>query len=75
MLESRVLGWKLPTIKGGEANFINEAGLYRLIFRSNKPKANEFATWVCEVVLPAIRKHGHFGTVLRQRPPEHHETN
>ena len=31
---------------GGEqsANFINEAGLYRLIFRSNKPKAEEFST-------------------------------
>jgi prophage antirepressor-like protein len=55
---------KLTTIKGErDANFINEAGLYRLIFRSNKPKAEEFANWVCEEVLPQIRKNGYFGKV------------
>lgn len=56
--------WKLHT-PGGEqdAIFINEAGLYRLIFRSNKPKAEEFANWVCEEVLPQIRKNGYFGKV------------
>ncbi len=43
--------------------FINEAALYKLIFRSNKPKAEEFANWVCEEVLPTIRKHGFFGNV------------
>ncbi len=50
---------------GGEqnTNFINEAGLYRLIFRSNKPKAEQFADWVYEEVLPAIRKHGFFGAL------------
>jgi len=33
----------LITIKGErDAYFINEAGLYHLIFRSNKPKAKEF---------------------------------
>jgi prophage antirepressor-like protein len=50
---------------GGEqsANFINEAGLYHLIFRSNKPKAKEFANWVCETVLPEIRKTGFFGAI------------
>ena len=50
---------------GGEQDtvFINEAGLYHLIFRSNKPKAKEFANWVCETVLPEIRKTGFFGTL------------
>jgi prophage antirepressor-like protein len=50
---------------GGEqnVNFINEAGLYFLIFRSNKPNAKEFASWVCEEVLPQIRKHGFYGTL------------
>jgi prophage antirepressor-like protein len=43
--------------------FINEPGLYRLAFRSNKPKADEFTNWVCEVVLPEIRKTGSFGTL------------
>jgi len=63
--------WKLQTPSaengrgGGEqdAVFINEAGLYHLIFRSNKPKAKEFANWVCETVLPEIRKTGFFGAI------------
>jgi len=54
----------LMTIKGErDAYFINEADLYHLIFRSNKPKAKEFANWVCETVLPEIRKTGFFGTI------------
>lgn len=54
----------LITIKGErDAYFINEAGLYHLIFRSNKPKAKDFANWVCETVLPEIRKTGFFGTI------------
>lgn len=55
---------KLTTIKGErEANFINEPGLYQLIFRSNKPKAVEFSNWVCAEVLPTIRKNGFFGVI------------
>lgn len=55
---------KLTTIKGErDAYFINEAGLYHLIFRSNKPKAKDFANWVCETVLPEIRRTGFFGTI------------
>lgn len=54
----------LRTISGEkEALFVSEAGAYQLIFRSNKPKAQEFAEWVCEDVLPAIRKRGYFGRV------------
>lgn len=54
----------LMVIKGErEAIFINEAGLYHLIFRSNKPKAKDFANWVCETVLPEIRKTGFFGAI------------
>ena len=67
-LENMPFNWltmrKLRTVTGEkDTTMINEAGLYRLIFRSTKPKAIEFATWVCEVVLPSIRKNGHFGTV------------
>ena len=46
-----------------ETVFVNEAGVYKLIFRSDKPKAEEFANWVCEEVLPQIRKHGFFGVI------------
>lgn len=64
MPEKCKLMLKLRTSFGEkDTNFINEAGLYRLIFRSNKPKAEQFADWVYEEVLPAIRKHGFFGTL------------
>lgn len=36
--------------------FINEVGLYQLIFKSKLPKAEEFQKWVFEDVLPSIRK-------------------
>ncbi|OFA17010.1 hypothetical protein A4U49_04310 [Acidithiobacillus ferrivorans] len=39
---------------------INEANLYRLILRSHMPNAERFSDWVCEEVLPAIRKTGHY---------------
>ncbi len=67
-LENMPKNWfmviNLIAIKGErEAYFINEADLYHLIFRSNKPKAKDFANWVCETVLPEIRKTGFFGTL------------
>jgi prophage antirepressor-like protein len=37
---------------------VNEAGLYLLAFRSTKPEAERFQRWVCEEVLPAIRRQG-----------------
>lgn len=48
--------------RGGkqEANFVNESGLYALIFGSNKPKARRFKRWVTAEVLPALRKSGEF---------------
>jgi prophage antirepressor-like protein len=52
---------KLTTSFGEkETNFINEAGLFNLVFRSNKPNAKEFANFVCSEVLPSIRKHGFY---------------
>lgn len=39
---------------------INESGLYRLIFRSNKKDAQRFQDWVFEEVLPQIRKTGRY---------------
>ena len=40
--------------------FVNESGIYSLIFRSNKPEARMFRKWVTNEVLPQIRKNGHF---------------
>lgn len=42
--------------------FINESGLYSLIFSSNLPQAEYFREWVTSEVLPSIRKNGMFIT-------------
>ena len=39
-------------------NVVNEPGLYRLIFRSNRPEAEQFKHWVFHEVLMDIHKHG-----------------
>jgi len=46
----------------GESNIINEAGLYNVILRSDKPEAKAFKRWVTHEVLPSIRKHGAYMT-------------
>jgi prophage antirepressor-like protein len=43
-----------------QLTFISEGNLYRLIIKSNKPEAEPFETWVCDVVLPSIRKTGRY---------------
>lgn len=45
-----------------EMTVINEAGLYSLIMRSNKPEAKRFKRWVTHEVLPEIRKNGYYST-------------
>lgn len=46
----------------GEANVVNEPGLYTLILGSRKPEAKAFKRWVTHEVLPAIRKTGRYAT-------------
>lgn len=46
--------WRPGTI------FINEAAFNKLILRSRKPEAEKICDWVCEDVLPMIRKTGEF---------------
>lgn len=41
--------------------FINESGLYSLIFGSKMESAKEFKRWVTSEVLPSIRKTGSYG--------------
>lgn len=45
--------------------YVTEAGLYRLIFRSNKRGAETFRKWVFSEVLPALRKHGSYSLAPR----------
>lgn len=47
----------------GEANIVNEAGLYALVLGSRKPEARTFKRWVTHEVLPTIRKHGAYMTL------------
>ena len=42
--------------------FINESGVYSLVFQSKLPTAKAFKRWVTSEVLPAIRKHGGYMT-------------
>lgn len=51
-----------------EMNVLSEPGMYRLLFRSNKPKAESFVRWVTHEVLPSIRKKGVY--VLESRVAE-----
>ena len=43
-----------------QVNYINESGMYALIFGSTKPEAKLFKRWVTHEVLPAIRKTGRY---------------
>ena len=40
--------------------YLNESGLYNLIFQSKMPKAKKFKEWVTKEVLPSIRKYGSY---------------
>lgn len=41
---------------------LNEPNFYRLVMRSDMPDAEKFQDWVCEDVIPSIRKHGGYMT-------------
>lgn len=66
------------TLKGPESggltssprgiNIIPESDVYRLVMRSKLPAAEQFQTWVCEEVLPSIRKTGGYGRVVPASP-------
>lgn len=44
--------------KTQKVNFVNESGMYALIFGSTKAEAKRFKKWVTSEVLPSIRKNG-----------------
>jgi len=47
-----------PGKQAREFLFVNEPGIYNVIFRSDKPEAKNFKRWITHEVLPSIRKHG-----------------
>jgi phage antirepressor YoqD-like protein len=51
-------------------NFIDEPNLYRCIFQSRKKEAEQFQDWVCDEVLPSIRKNGGYMVSQPEETPE-----
>lgn len=65
---------KLNLGRQGEANAVNESGLYTLILRCRDATkqgttAHRFRKWVTNEVLPAIRKTGTYTAPFTERPP------
>lgn len=50
--------------------YINEANLYKCIFQSRKEGAEAFQNWVCDEVLPSIRKQGGYMTARADESAE-----
>lgn len=50
--------------------FVNESGLYSLIFGSKLDTAQRFKHWVTSEVLPAIRKNGCYISLLQKKSAE-----
>ncbi len=49
-------------IRKTKMSFVNESGLYSLIFGSKLESAKSFKRWVTSEILPSIRKHGAYAT-------------
>jgi prophage antirepressor-like protein len=57
--------WKCSaSLKSGQglqtSNVVNQAGLYKIIMRCNKPVAKPFQDFVCEQILPSVRNTGEY---------------
>jgi len=60
-----------PSSGRQSTNLINESGLYELIWKSRKPEAKKFKTWLKREVLPSIRKTGSYSiTPTPPTPPQ-----
>lgn len=53
-------------IGGKPLKYVAESGLYRILNRTNSPKARPFERWVTKEVLPSIRKTGSYQ--VEQKP-------
>lgn len=51
-------------IRRGNPNVtvVNEAGMYQVVLRSDKPEAKRFRWWLTHDVLPTLRKTGRYGS-------------
>lgn len=51
-----------PAMRQTEMTFINESNLYRVVLGSRKPEAKLFSDWICNEVIPMIRRTGAYLT-------------
>ena len=51
-----------PAIQNVSLTFINESNLYRVVLGSRKQEAKLFTDWICNEVIPTIRKTGAYIT-------------
>ena len=66
-----VVNHDVPTSGGIQTvKFITEGNLYRLIIRSKLPEAQRFESWVCDEILPSIRKQGFYIDPTRILDPD-----
>jgi anti-repressor protein len=56
--EDRLTSVVTTSGQGREMTFVNESGVYELVFLSRKPEAKAFRKWITKEVLPQIRKTG-----------------
>jgi len=59
---SKVQSTNIPNFPNRGKRYLTESGVYKLILSSRKPSAIDFKNWVCDEVLPDIRKNGMFMT-------------
>ena len=65
----------IPSAGGRQLiKIIPESDVYRLGMRSKLPAAEQFQTWVCEEVLPSIRKTGGYGRIAPASPAANPKT-
>lgn len=57
-----------PSNKGTYINLIPESDMYRLTMKSKLPSAEKFQDWICEEVIPSIRKTGSYS--LQPQTPQ-----
>ena len=69
-LDEDCLGVRLTDTKRGKRKltFVNEAGMYEVVLRSDKPEARAFRRWITHEVLPTLRRTGTYTTGAQSQP-------
>lgn len=58
LTNSDVASTNIRKLNNAGENFLTESGLYKLLMKSRKPRAERFQDWITDEVIPQIRKTG-----------------